>query len=233
MSIIASLRNAKKIYKTGDTIITALDNTTLDVHSGELTLVLGPSGSGKTTLISLIGCVIYPTEGQVFVDGEDVTKFNENQLAGIRLNKVGFVFQHFNLIKPLTALETVMQPLLLRGENTLDSTKAAENVLEQVGMSDRKKHLPRKLSGGQKQRVAIARALVTDAPILLCDEPTASLDAKSANIVMTDLKELAQSGKAVIVVTHDLRLRQYADRIIYVEEGKVSDTPKDETLYKH
>lgn len=232
VSVIASLKNARKIYKTGDTVITALDHTTLDIHKGELTLILGPSGSGKTTLISLIGCVIYPTDGQVFVDGEDVTNYSENQLAAIRLNKVGFVFQHFNLIQPLTALENVMQPLLLKGENTEEAEQAASKVLKQVNMADRKNHLPRKLSGGQKQRVAIARALVTDAPILLCDEPTASLDAKSANVVMNDLRELAQNGKAVIVVTHDLRLRQYADRIIYVEEGNVSDTPKDETLYK-
>lgn len=232
VSVIASLKNAKKTYKTGDTTITALDHTTLDIRKGELTLVLGPSGSGKTTLISLIGCVIYPTAGQVFVDGEDVTNYSENQLATIRLNKVGFVFQHFNLIQPLTALENVMQPLLLKGENTEKAEFAASQVLKQVNMSDRKNHLPRKLSGGQKQRVAIARALVTDAPILLCDEPTASLDAKSASVVMNDLRGLAQSGKAVIVVTHDLRLRQYADRIIYVEEGNVSDTPKDETLYK-
>lgn len=232
MSIIASLKDAKKIYKTGDTIVTALDSTTLDIYSGELTLVLGPSGSGKTTLISLIGCVIYPTDGQVFVQDEEVTNFNENQLANIRLNKVGFVFQHFNLIQPLTALENVMQPLLLKKEKHVEAMGKAKVVLEQVGMSDRKGHLPKRLSGGQKQRVAIARALVTDAPILLCDEPTASLDAKSAASVMQDLKDLVKAGKAVIVVTHDLRLRQYADRIIYVEEGQVSDTPKDETLYK-
>lgn len=232
MSVIASLKNAKKIYKTGDTTITALDTTTVDIHRGQLTLVLGPSGSGKTTLISLIGCVIYPTEGQVFVDGKEVTNFTEKQLAGIRLNKVGFIFQHFNLIQPLTALENVMQPLLLRKVDSHKASEAAKAGLQKVGLSDRKHHLPKRLSGGQKQRVAIARALVTDAPILLCDEPTASLDAKSGATVMQDLKNLAKSGKAVIVVTHDLRLRQYADRIIYVEEGQVSDTPKDETLYK-
>lgn len=232
MSVIASLKDAKKVYKTGDTIITALDSTTLDIHCGELTLVLGPSGSGKTTLISLIGCVIYPTEGQVFVDGEEVTNFNEKRFASIRLNKVGFVFQHFNLIQPLTALENVMQPLLLKKEEPHKAMEKAKAVLKQVGMSDRKNHLPKRLSGGQKQRVAIARALVSDAPILLCDEPTASLDARSAATVMQDLKDLAKSGKAVIVVTHDLRLRQYADRIIYVEEGKVSDKPKDESVYK-
>lgn len=232
MPVIASLRNAKKVYKTGDTTITALDSTTLDIETGELTLVMGPSGSGKTTLISLIGCVIYPTEGDVFVEGVEVSKLSESKLANVRLNKVGFVFQHFNLIQPLNALENVMQPLLLKGLTETEAKTKAKSALEKVSMSQREKNLPKKLSGGQKQRVAIARALVTDAPIILCDEPTASLDAKSGASVMNDLKELAKSGKAVIVVTHDLRLRQYADRIIYVEEGVVSDKPKDETLYK-
>lgn len=232
MSVIASLHKANKIYKTGDTVITALAETTLDLNSGELTLIMGPSGSGKTTLLSLIGCVIYPTSGEVFVQNENVTNFSENKLASIRLNKVGFVFQHFNLLQPLTALENVMQPLILKGE-TSDSAKAkALLALEKVDMISRKNNLPKKLSGGQKQRVAIARALVTDAPIILCDEPTASLDAKSAAVVMNDLKELALAGKAVVVITHDLRLRQFADRIIYVEEGVVSKTLKDEHLYK-
>lgn len=232
MAVIASLQNANKIYKTGDTTITALAETTLDINSGELTLIMGPSGSGKTTLLSLIGCIIYPTSGRVIVESEDVTDFSENKLANIRLQKVGFVFQHFNLLQPLTALENVMQTLILKGESTASAKLNAQDALEKVGMSSRKNNLPKKLSGGQKQRVAIARALVTNAPIILCDEPTASLDAKSAAVVMNDLKELAASGKAVVIVTHDLRLRQFADRVIYVEEGVVSDTLKDEHLYK-
>ncbi len=232
MSVITSLRGAKKIYQTGDTTITALDSTDLDINLGELTLIMGPSGSGKTTLLSLIGCVIYPTEGSVVVHGKEVTKFSEKQLAHFRLHEVGFVFQHFNLLQPLTALENVMQPLLLKGEDGGSARKKALDALEKVDMTDRKGNLPKKLSGGQKQRVAIARALVTDAPLILCDEPTASLDAKSAAVVMKDLKDLAKSGKAVIVVTHDLRLRPFADRIVYVEEGVVSATLKDEHLYK-
>lgn len=230
--IIASLKNAKKTYKTGDTEIIALDNTTLDINSHELMLIMGPSGSGKTTLLSLIGCVIYPTEGQVFIQGKDITNYSEKQLANIRLNYISFIFQHFNLLNPLNALENVMQPLLLRGEDSATAKQKATIALEKVNMSDRQKNLPKKLSGGQKQRVAIARALVTDTDIILCDEPTASLDAKSAAQVMKNLKSLAESGKSVVVVTHDLRLRPFADRIIYVEEGVVSNQLKNEEDYK-
>lgn len=232
MEVIASLKGAKKEYKTGDTTIVALDTTSIDIENNRLTLIMGPSGSGKTTLLSLIGCVIYPTSGDVIIQGTHVTKLPEKKLAHIRLNNIGFVFQHFNLLNPLTALENVMQPLILRGESKKQAKEKALAALEKVSMLDRKNNLPKKLSGGQKQRVAIARALVTDAAIILCDEPTASLDAKSASLVMEDLKQLAAGGKAVVVVTHDLRLRPFADRIIYVEEGKVSDKQKDEEAYK-
>lgn len=232
LGVVASLSNAKKTYRSGDTVIVALDTTTLDIHKGELMLIMGPSGSGKTTLLSLIGCVIYPTEGKVFIQGNDITTYTEKQLANIRLNHISFIFQHFNLIGPLTALKNVMQPLLLRGESLVNARSKAVAALEKVNMGDRQKNLPKKLSGGQKQRVAIARALVTDTDIILCDEPTASLDAKSAAQVMKDLKALAQKGKAVVVVTHDLRLRPFADRIVYVEEGVVSDTLKNEEDYK-
>lgn len=230
--VVTRLVRAKKVYRTGDTTITALDHTDLELYNSELTLIMGPSGSGKTTLLSLIGCVIYPTEGNVIVGGKDITSYSERKLASIRLNEIGFVFQHFNLVQPLTALQNVMQPLLLKGESRAEARKKSETALKKMDMLNRKNNLPKKLSGGQQQRVAIARALVTEAPIVLCDEPTASLDAKSAKVVMEDLKELAQSGKAVIVVTHDLRLRPFADRIIYVEEGVVSDKLKDEELYK-
>jgi len=232
MEIIASLKDAKKVYTTGDTTITALESTNIDIHNKELMLIMGPSGSGKTTLLSLIGCVIYPTEGKVFIQGQDISGYSEKKLANIRLNNISFVFQHFNLLSPLNALENVMQPLLLKGEKPAAAKSKAIAALEKVNMGDRQKNLPRKLSGGQKQRVAIARALVTEAAIVLCDEPTASLDAKSAALVMKDLKELADSGKAVVVVTHDLRLRPFADRIVYVEEGVLSDRLRNEDDYK-
>jgi len=229
---IVEVKNVKKVYQSGDTTITALDTTSEQFRTGELTLIMGPSGSGKTTLLSLIGCVIYPTEGTVWVKGINVTELNENKLADIRLNTIGFVFQQFNLIEPLTALENVMQPLILKGTPTQQAKKMALQALEMVELTHRKDNLPRKMSGGQKQRVAIARALVSNPDIILCDEPTASLDAKSGGIIMQELKELSRKGKAVIIVTHDLRLRKFADRVIYVEEGKVSNTIKNEEDYK-
>ena len=229
---IISLKGVNKIYKTGDTTITALDQTDLELRKGELTLIMGPSGSGKTTLLSIIGCVIYPTEGEVYFLDRKVTDLNENELAAIRLEQIGFVFQQFNLLEPLNALENVMQPMVLQRLPKGEVRTRAERALEKVGLLDRMKNLPQKLSGGQKQRVAIARALVTNPPIVLCDEPTASLDAKSAKVIMEELKVLAQEGKAVIIVTHDLRLRKFADRIIYVEEGNVSNKISDEEEYK-
>ncbi len=229
---IIKLKGVSKLYKTGDTTITALDTTSLELNKGELTLIMGPSGSGKTTLLSIIGCVIYPSMGEVFFLNNKVTNLKENELATIRLKQIGFVFQQFNLLEPLNALENVMQPMVLQGLPKAEVRQRAEEALGQVGLLDRMKYLPKKLSGGQKQRVAIARALVTNPNIVLCDEPTASLDAKSASMVMKELQQLAKQGKAVIVVTHDLRLRKFADRIIYVEEGKVSTTISNEEDYK-
>lgn len=229
---IVRLEAVEKIYQTGDNYITALDTTDLVFESNKLTLIMGPSGSGKTTLLSIVGCIIYPTKGKVFYKDKEVTKLSEDELADLRLHEVGFVFQQFNLIEPLNALENVSQPLILRHIPKKEAKERAEEALKAVGLEDRMGNLPKKLSGGQKQRVAIARALVGNPSMILCDEPTASLDAKSAGIIMQELKELAEEGKAVIIVTHDLRLRKYADRIIYVEEGKVSNTIKNEEDYK-
>ncbi|GAA4139967.1 ABC transporter ATP-binding protein [Sphingobacterium kyonggiense] len=229
---IVRLEAVEKIYQTGENYITALDTTDLVFESNKLTLIMGPSGSGKTTLLSIVGCIIYPTKGKVFYKDKEVTKLSEDELADLRLHEVGFVFQQFNLIEPLNALENVAQPLILRNIPKKEAKERAEGALKAVGLEDRMGNLPKKLSGGQKQRVAIARALVGNPSMILCDEPTASLDAKSAGIIMQELKELAEEGKAVIIVTHDLRLRKYADRVIYVEEGKVSNTIKNEEDYK-
>ena len=229
---IVEVQNASKTYLSGDTTVVALQPTNVSFNKGELTLIMGPSGSGKTTLLSLVGCIIYPTEGDVFLKNANVTKLSEKELANIRLNTVGFVFQHFNLLEPLTALENVMQPMLLQNISASEAKERALSALEKVNLLDRKNNLPKKLSGGQKQRVAIARALVTSPDIILCDEPTASLDAKSGAVIMEELKELSRQDKAVIIVTHDLRLRKFADRVIYVEEGKVSNEISNEEDYK-
>ena len=225
MKTVASVKGASKEYRMGDTLITALATTTIEFHSHELTLILGPSGSGKTTLLSLLGCVVYPSTGDVFVMGQKVSNLPEKELAKVRLNNIGFVFQGFNLVQPLNAIENVMMPLILKGVDRKTAKEKAKRALDSVDMLPRMKNLPNAMSGGQRQRVAIARALVTDPPILLCDEPTASIDAKSAGKVMEELKSLSKSGKSVIVVTHDTRLIKYADRIIYLSEGIVSETP--------
>jgi len=222
---VVTVEKAEKVYKSGDTTITALASTDLEIYPNELTLIVGPSGSGKTTLLSLIGCVIYPTKGDIIIFGDHVSKLKEKELAKLRLQKIGFVFQEANLLEPLTALLNVMQPLTLNGVKRSEAKKKAMKALDQVGLKDRAGNLPRSLSGGQKQRVAIARALVNDPVLVLCDEPTASIDVKSAVKVMEDLKALAEDGKSVSVVTHDTRLEKYADRILYVSEGKVSDKP--------
>jgi putative ABC transport system ATP-binding protein len=226
--MIAQLQAAGKTYEVGSQIITALEPSTLDINEGELLLIIGPSGSGKTTLLSLLGCVIYPTNGKVYVNGQCVNDLNQRELAALRLNTIGFVFQNFNLIAPLNALENVMVPLQLQGVSHREARDRAVHALEKVGMMDRAKNKPKALSGGQQQRVAIARALVTEPKMLLCDEPTASLDAGSMSVVMDELKSLAGSGKAVAVVTHDPRLMPYANKVVEVKNGMVIPINKHE-----
>ena len=224
--MIAKLENVHKVYRVGHQEIVALHPATMQVNEGELLLIIGPSGSGKTTLLSLLGCVLYPTEGRLWVDGQEINRLNENQLARLRLNTIGFVFQSFNLLAPLSAEDNVMMPMRLQGVGNAEGRKRAYAALEMVDMMDRRKQLPKQLSGGQQQRVAIARALVTNPKLILCDEPTASLDKDSLDVVMQELRHLANQGKAVCVVTHDPRLEQYAHRIVAVNNGIVTQVQK-------
>ncbi len=226
--MIAELKGVGKEYQVGDQTIIALHPLNLEINTGELVLIIGPSGSGKTTLLSLLGCVIYPTIGQLFVNEQLVNDMSQKQMANLRLNTFGFVFQSFNLIAPLNALDNVMMPLQLKKMPIRIARKKALDALELVGMLDRKKSLPKQLSGGQQQRVAIARALVTDPQLILCDEPTASLDVASISIVMNELVSLSKSGKSVCVVTHDPRLLSYADRVIKVDNGTAIELQKSE-----
>jgi putative ABC transport system ATP-binding protein len=221
--MIAKLENVSKQYQVGDQTIVALEKTTFTLNEGELTLIIGPSGSGKTTLLSLIGCVIYPSTGTLWVDGQEINSLSQNQKAALRLNSIGFVFQNFNLLSPLTAEDNVMMPLLLQNVSRSEAKQRTQTALEMVGMQDRKKSLPKQLSGGQQQRIAIARALVTNPKIVLCDEPTAALDSKSLIVVMEELRQLADEGKSVVVVTHDPRLKPYAHRIVEVNNGMVQE----------
>ena len=230
---VAELKGASKRYKTGDQTITALEPSDFKLYSNQLTLIIGPSGSGKTTLLSLIGCVIYPTEGEVWIAGRKVNDLSEKQLAALRLETIGFVFQSFNLIMPLTAEQNVMLPLELQGVPRKEARERVSEAMAKVGMADRARQLPKSLSGGQQQRVAIARALVARPSLMLCDEPTASLDFDSMKKVMAELRKLSTQGIGMAVVTHDTRLREYADRIVYVNEGRISETPNINLFEAH
>jgi putative ABC transport system ATP-binding protein len=219
--VYAELIGASKIFSSGNTRVVALRPADLALRKGELLLIIGPSGSGKTTLLSLLGCVLYPTEGCVCINGVDTSNLNDREMARLRLKEIGFVFQNFNLLSPLNSEENVMLPLWLRKTPKSELKEKVKRALELVDLMNRRESLPKQLSGGEQQRVAIARALVTDPAIILCDEPTASLDVKSMETVMNELRSLANTGKAVAVVTHDSRLKNYADKMITIENGIV------------
>ncbi len=220
---IASAARVSKIFGSGETEVTALSDADLSIYPGEILLIEGPSGSGKTTLISILGLLMKPTAGRVFIHGEDVTAVPERQLAALRASTLGFIFQGFNLFPALTALENVSLAIKMKNPKAKSPDQEARRLLVSVGLETRMHHLPANLSGGQKQRVAIARALGGNPPIILGDEPTAALDTKTALGVMELLRSLAtEQGRAVVVVTHDPRLERYADRVARVEDGQVT-----------
>jgi putative ABC transport system ATP-binding protein len=219
---IVSVRNLSKIYRQGEINVTALNNISVDISSGEFLALMGPSGSGKSTLLHIIAGIDRPTKGECFVQGVEVTRLNESQLADWRNQNVGFVFQTFNLIPVLTAFENVELPLLL---TKLPSRRRKEQVkvaLDLVGLGSRMHHLPKQLSGGQEQRVAIARALVTDPKLIVADEPTGNLDSNSATEVLEILRALCRdAGKTVIMVTHDPKAAAFGTRSIHLEKGEL------------
>ena len=217
---LARLVGVGKTYGTGENAVAALSNATLDIHAGEVTLIEGPSGSGKTTLISILGLLLTPTTGEIWLEGRNVAGLGEKHLPPLRARNFGFVFQGFNLFPALTALENVAMAIQMKDARAKKPQDEARRLLQLVGLESRMHHLPSDLSGGQKQRVAIARALGGNPPILIGDEPTAALDTKTALSVMELLRELASSsGRAVVVVTHDPRLERFADRVVRVEDG--------------
>jgi len=228
-------RGIGEVFGRGDLAVRALHPTDIEVRRGEVLVIVGPSGSGKTTLLSILGLVLSPTEGEVIVDGRSVAAATRDELAMLRRTGMGFVFQQFNLLPSLSAVENVAVPLLLDGVPRRERLGRAARALDLVGMADKYDVVPRRLSGGQQQRVAIARALVNDAPVLLCDEPTASLDGTTGRGVLTVLRDLASTAnRAIIVVTHDDRVLPIADRIVHVIDGRVdsvaSNNPfKDKT----
>lgn len=223
------LHNLTKIYGEGENKVVAVDNIDLEVRKGEIILIMGPSGSGKTTLLSMAGGLLKPTTGEIFVKNIEITKLNEEKLPEIRLANIGFIFQSFNLLSALTALENVALVIELTGAKSEQARKKAGEILKQLGLEKRMNFLPEKLSGGEKQRVSVARALANEAEIILADEPTANLDSKHGHEVMMQLTKITKEhGKSVVIVSHDNRIKDIADRILWLEDGKFKELAKME-----
>jgi len=217
------LKNIYKTYNTGKIAFEALKDINVTIASGEYVAILGPSGSGKSTLMQIIGCLSTPTSGSYLLDGKEVSKLTRNELAKIRNQKIGFVFQNFNLLPQMDIVENTALPLLYRGTSRNERQNAAKKILGRLGLGEHFAHRPNELSGGQKQRVALARALVTNPDLILADEPTGNLDSKSGNEVISLLKQFSSEGKTVITVTHDKTLAKEAARIVYIRDGRLSE----------
>ena len=221
--VVVELKNVYKIYSMGEVNVNALNGVDLKITKGEFASIMGPSGSGKSTMMHIIGALDLATSGKVFIDNIDLSTLSEDQLSVIRGKKIGFVFQDFNLIPTLTAIENVMLPMLFQ-EEKMDEDKRqkhCEGLLSLVGLGDRIDHKPFELSGGQQQRVAIARSLVNSPEIVLADEPTGALDSKSSEEIMDLLVDLNKEGKTVIIITHDKNVAKYTKRNIFLKDGKI------------
>jgi putative ABC transport system ATP-binding protein len=228
------LNNIVKIYQMGQIEVQALRGVSCRIEKGEMVAIMGPSGCGKSTLMNIMGCLDVPTSGSYLLDGAEVSKLSDSQLAEVRNRKIGFVFQSFNLLRRTSALANVELPLLYR--NGSDSKKLAQEALERVGMGPRAAHKPAELSGGEQQRVAIARALVTHPPIILADEPTGNLDSRSSHEIIAILEELnREDGITIVLVTHDREIASHTQRIILLRDGQIVDgqsVPQGEALSK-
>jgi putative ABC transport system ATP-binding protein len=217
------IRDVSKTYGTGAAQVNALDEVSLSVRPGELVAVMGPSGSGKSTLLTIAGSLEEPSSGQVLVNGTDLTRLSVNDQARLRRRQIGYVFQEFNLLAGLTAIENVTVPLELDGASMKTAREAGMKALTELGIAERAHHFPDELSGGERQRVAIARAVVGDRKLLLCDEPTGALDSVSAEAVMLLLVAICRRGVAGLVVTHDAQLASSANRVVFLQDGHVID----------
>ncbi|MBO6177875.1 MAG: ABC transporter ATP-binding protein [Selenomonadaceae bacterium] len=216
------LRGVKKLYKIGTEEVAALNGIDIDITEGEFAALMGPSGSGKSTLMNILGCLDRPTVGSYKLDGEEVAHLSDDALARTRNKKIGFVFQNFNLLSKIDALDNVALPLLYAGVGLKERREKAYHFLEAVGLGDRAAHQPNELSGGQRQRVAIARALVNDPHIIMADEPTGNLDTKSTKEIMEIFQGLHEKGRTIILVTHEPEIAQCASRQILVRDGVIS-----------
>ena len=221
---IAQTRGLTKIYGTGETAVVALDHVDLEIEPGEFVAVMGPSGSGKSTLLNLIGGLDTPTEGSVVLDGREIASMTDNEITAFRRERIGFVFQFFNLIPVLSAVENAALPLVLADGGSAEADRRADDWLGRVGLVDRRTNRPDQLSGGQQQRVAVARALVSEPALILADEPTGNLDSKASEEIAALLRQVASEwGRAILMVTHDPRIAAHADRIVFMRDGRVVD----------
>jgi len=219
---IIHLHNVTKYYQMGEAVVKAVDGIDIDVKEGSFVAVMGPSGSGKSTAMNLVGSLDMPTRGHIFLDGEDISSMSESDLAQLRGEHVGFIFQQFNLIPTLTVKENIALPMGLQGYDEFEREDRVLELLKKVGLLDRANHYPNQISGGEQQRVAIARALANDPPVILADEPTGNLDTHTGERVMDVLKQLNKEGKTIVMVTHDPDLaKAYADIVYWLKDGKI------------
>lgn len=221
MKIVLELQNASKTFNLGDVQVEALKKSSLKIHKGEFVAIMGPSGSGKSTLMNLAGCLDTPTSGKVIIDGKDISKLSEKELAKIRNQKIGFVFQTFNLLPRVNALANVELPLFYTGMKRKQREERASQLLAQMGLGDRLRHLPNQLSGGEQQRVAISRALATNPSLIFADEPTGNLDSKTGKEIIEILKKLNKEGNTIVMITHDHDIAKNAHRIIKIKDGLI------------
>ncbi len=227
------LKNIKKYYKMGDSTVKALDGINLSINDGEFVTIIGPSGSGKSTMMNIIGCLDEATEGSYFVDGVEISKYSENQLAFLRNKKMGFIFQGFNLLQNLSAYENVELPLIYQGVSIAERKERVTEALEMVGMKERMKHKPGELSGGQQQRVAIARALATRPMCILADEPTGNLDSVTGDEIMKILKNLNDKGTTIIIITHNDEIAKLSRRVVRIHDGKIDSDEINENIISY
>ena len=233
-NVILHLEQIRKSYFMGRQELRVLKGIDLDIRKNEYVALMGPSGSGKSTLMNILGCLDSPTAGRYILNGHDVSKMADDNLADIRNKEIGFVFQQFNLLPRLTALENVALPLVYAGTSRKQRTEMAMNVIQKVGLEDRKDHKPNELSGGQCQRVAIARALVNNPSLILADEPTGNLDSTTSNEIMEIFGKIQQAGNTVVLVTHEEDIANHAKRIVRLRDGLIeSDRMKSESLITH
>lgn len=231
---IIKLEDVWKIYRMGEVEVPALQGLNLEIYPEEFVAIMGPSGSGKSTAMNMIGCLDVPTRGSIYLEGEDIAVLSESDLAQIRGRKIGFIFQTFNLMPGLTALENVMLPMIFQGIDKEDREDRAIELLDLVGLGNRLGHKPTELSGGQQQRVAIARSLANDPDVILADEPTGNLDTKTGEEVMKMLSDLhCDEGKTIVMVTHDNDVANYAERTINIKDGKLASIEEKESPLCH